>query len=232
MLHEPRRHGARARRDGEVHVLRAAHRARAHRRARRRAARSATARSYTACAQACPAEAITFGNLNDRRRACRASTPTRAAYACSTSSARGRAPRYLARSATRTRSSAEHRREDHRDERPSRSSARRSSSAAPTIAALTESLARAGPRADAQGLVAAPRSRCSAASAFWLIVARHDALRRASARGATTSRSPGRSTSPTSSGGSASATPARSSARSSCSSSRSGAPRSTASPRR
>ena len=64
---ESGRHGAQPRRDGEVHLLRAAHQLRARSRAETRGpARSATARSSPPARQACPTEAIVFGNLNDR----------------------------------------------------------------------------------------------------------------------------------------------------------------------
>ena len=54
MRHEPGRHRAHARRHGEVHLLRAAHRAQAHRRRASRAARSRDGELETACQQALP----------------------------------------------------------------------------------------------------------------------------------------------------------------------------------
>jgi Fe-S-cluster-containing dehydrogenase component len=63
---QPGRHRAQPRRDGEVHVLRAAHQRRSHPGEARRQEgrrRASDVRVTTACAQACPTQAITFGNL-------------------------------------------------------------------------------------------------------------------------------------------------------------------------
>ena len=63
---QPGRHRAQPRRDGEVHLLRAAHQPGAQIDAEKRGPpRSATARVVTACQQACPTDAIVFGDLND-----------------------------------------------------------------------------------------------------------------------------------------------------------------------
>ena len=62
---QPGRHRALARRDGEVHVLRAAHRARPDRHPRWQDRRIRDGEVLTACQQACPTEAIVFGDLND-----------------------------------------------------------------------------------------------------------------------------------------------------------------------
>ena len=79
---QPRRHGAQPRRDGEVHVLRAAHQRRRASTPRTRTGASATARSQTACQQACPTQAIVFGDINDpRQRGGAAGRPTPRNYA-------------------------------------------------------------------------------------------------------------------------------------------------------
>ena len=97
---QPRRHGARARRDGEVHVLRAAH-PRAPRSTRAveqprdpRRARS----SPRASRPARPARSSSARSTHARhRRWCAWRAASRAATRCCTSSARGRARMYLAR---------------------------------------------------------------------------------------------------------------------------------------
>ena len=64
MSWQPRRLGPGARRDGEMHLLHPAHPQRADRgRPRARPIRDGEIR--TACQQACPTEAIVFGDLND-----------------------------------------------------------------------------------------------------------------------------------------------------------------------
>jgi Fe-S-cluster-containing dehydrogenase component len=65
---QPGRHRALPRRDGEVHLLRAAHQRRPHPGEARRQEgrrRRGDVRVTTACAQACPTQAITFGNIID-----------------------------------------------------------------------------------------------------------------------------------------------------------------------
>ena len=64
---QPRRDGADPRRDGEVHLLRAADQRRRGSTPRSRTAPSGATRSSTACQAACPTRAIVFGNLNDPR---------------------------------------------------------------------------------------------------------------------------------------------------------------------
>ena len=66
---QSRRHRALARRDGEVHLLHAAHRGRACQRPTRKTARIADGEVVTACQQACPTSAIVFGDLNDPKSA-------------------------------------------------------------------------------------------------------------------------------------------------------------------
>ena len=62
---QSRRHGAQPRRDGEVHLLRAAHQRSQDRRRESRTARCATARFRPPARPACPTEAIVFGDIND-----------------------------------------------------------------------------------------------------------------------------------------------------------------------
>ena len=147
--HEPGRHGARTRRHGEVHLPHAAHPARAHRRAGGRK-KIGPDEVVPACAQACPAEAITFGNLNDPGS--RVSRKHGDARRYDLLHELGTRPRtaYLVKLATRTPSSHEHRREDHRRGPGPRGCA------GPRAARRSRphrEPPRAGPRADAQGFV-------------------------------------------------------------------------------
>ncbi len=62
---QPRRHGSQPRRDGEVHLLRAAHQPGADRRPGTRAAPSGTARSRPPASRPARPQAIVFGDIND-----------------------------------------------------------------------------------------------------------------------------------------------------------------------
>ncbi len=152
MLHEPGRHGPGPRRHGEVHLLRPAHRADA------ASARASAGRKIggdevvTACQQACPAEAIVFGNLNDPASRGRAQARRRAALRPPPRARHPpahRLPRQAPEPQPRARMSTT---TSNPGRRRSRSRPRRSWSGRPDDRALTESLLAAGARAGAQGL--------------------------------------------------------------------------------
>ena len=210
--HEPRRHRAQPRRDGEVHLLRAAHRAQAHRHAHREAAPSTTASCRPPASRPAPPQAIAFGSLNDPNskvsQAARRPAPLRSAARAGHAPAHG-VPGARAEPQPRAREGSS----QHGRAAPvvSRSAIRwirvRSSRASrPTRPQRQPARARLARRG--QGLVGAVRRRAVGAGPAGHRHQLHAATR-ASAPGATTSRSAGPSASSTSSGGSVSATPAR-----------------------
>ena len=135
MAIEPRRHRAQPRRHGEVHLLRAAHRARAHRRP------AIEGRDHRATASSRPPASRAARRRRHRLRLAQrpelegvaSCTPTRAATTCCTSSAPARAPPTWRACATPTRSSprrwSSHGRPESRRHAGSAGAARRSSRA-------------------------------------------------------------------------------------------------------
>jgi Fe-S-cluster-containing dehydrogenase component len=77
---QSRRDRAHARRDGEVHLLRAAHQRGEVSREERRPRSLADGEVQTACQQACPADAIVFGDTNDAESACRRARTSERGY--------------------------------------------------------------------------------------------------------------------------------------------------------
>ena len=102
--HEPGRHRAQPRRDGEVHLLRAAHRARSASRPASRAAPSATASCRPPASRPARPTRSSSARSTIRRRGSPSCTRTRAATTCCTSWGRGRAPPTWRACATPTRS--------------------------------------------------------------------------------------------------------------------------------
>ncbi len=148
---QPGRHGAQPRRDGEVHLLRAAHRATRASQAKREDRPIRDGEIVTACQQACPTEAIVFGDLNDPTSRV-AQLEGRAAQlrAARRARTRGRARRTWRGCATRTRSSesgaadGEHRRDADAHARARRRSSGRATPSArsPTRSAPSSSTGR------------------------------------------------------------------------------------------
>ena len=213
--HEPRRHRAQPRRHGEVHLLRAAHRAQAHRRRASRGAPSQDGELQTACQQACPTQAIVFGSLNDPN-AQRVASCTRDARRYDLLHELGTRPRtaYLARvrnpnpELARLDCSMAAPHPAMPLARPARA-ASRSSRATQTDRTINDSLLDHVWRGAGQGLVGAASACALSALGLLVIAITLHALQGHRRRGATTSPSAGPSASSTSSGGSASATPAR-----------------------
>ena len=100
---EPRGHGALARRHGEVHLLRAAHRPHADRREERAAGRSGTARSRPPASRPARRRRSSSATSTTRRAASRSCASPSAATASSPSCRPSRGRRTSLRSATRTR---------------------------------------------------------------------------------------------------------------------------------
>ena len=207
------------RRDGEVHLLRAAHQRGADRGQDARAAGSRDGEIVTACQQACPTRAIAFGDLNDPTAEVAALQAAAArTTACSRSSTRE--PRTTLPGqgrATRTRSwrrTAEHDGHGEPRERQRRRATRRGR--APIVepghdfAVGHRQDQRDRRRARTPPLAGTSRSASRFAAGRCCCCVRSPSCSApASASGASTSRSAGASPSSTSSGGSASATPAR-----------------------